>query len=127
MGFLFILYLSRDTKEYRIVKYEDAIAPISLNGTERFGYLRGSVFYSKNRFIGGDEVLIGARCKENELMKFNINSKTLKTVSHDSFYRLSDINSPFIISKKANNDTIVVKKDDCIFYFKLSDYDGPYQ
>ncbi|GEM_PF-718166 len=126
VSFVFLFYIFNEMKAYKIVKYEDSIPPIYLKGSEGFGSLRGSVFYEPNRFVGS-EILIKAICNPDILKQYNISYKTLKTLSHNTNFRIFELDLPYTLSKNANSDIIIIKKDSCVFYFKMYEYEGPYK
>jgi hypothetical protein len=126
-GFVFsIIYSKWRSKNYKAVTATEKIDTINLTGDEKYGYLRGAVFYKPNRFIS-EAILLDVDCNnETAYEKNDSDPNTLKHMAYPSPYYLSDLSRPFILYK--STDSIInIRKQGCLMRFKLSKYDGPYK
>lgn len=93
-----------------IIERQMEISSVVVDGS--YGYGRGGIYISRDSVIGMSSMLIGDDLQNNELWKI------VYRRSHR--YRLGDLSFPYELSKKANNDTIVVHKDRYEFKFLLN-------
>lgn len=114
---LFIYLSAKQARNYVAADFRTAIKPTVVNGKSEFGSLRGALFYEENNFIDKAAPLIGNNPVDNKLWESHGPAIDLNNERHQ--YTLGNLKLPFAISKEASSDTLVVKKDNITFKFKL--------
>ncbi len=111
MIIIFIVLIRRDNKRistYIMVNHKMKIDSINITGNEiNYGLTRGAIFFKEVYYIKTSSKLVENKDNYNKwqyepIISFNPNPPE---------HRLFDLGFPFIIYKKANNDTLNVIKD----------------
>ena len=105
---LIILIGNKVVTKYKQANIETEIDSKIIFGNEKYGYLRGAVFYSKNKYVSASATLIG----DNPTSNIWKSAGPIKDFD-DIPYRhtLNDLSFPYSLKKKEKNDTIFVQKD----------------
>lgn len=114
---LFIYLSNKQAGKYKSADFNTEIKPTEVNRKEVFGSLRGALFYKKNWFIDKGALLVGNNPVDKKL--WDSYGPAIDLNSEPHHYTLGDLKLPFIVSKQANSDIILVKKDSLTFKFKL--------
>lgn len=116
--FGFAVYMSwKSAEKYVEAGFATEIKPVMVDGKKHFGSLRASIFYEENKFINSSAELVGNNPVDKELWDSHGPVVDLNNLPHQ--YTIGDMALPYMISKQANNDTIVVIKNNIKFRFKL--------
>lgn len=108
--FVLIVYISnKNTAKFIEADFNTEIKPVELNGSETYGSLRGGLFYEKNKFLSTSAKLIFDDSKDKIIWKSH--GPLVDFDNNPHHYTLDDLSFPYIISKQADNDTIVVIKN----------------
>ncbi len=105
---LIILIGNKVVTRYKQANIETEIDSKIILGNEKYGYLRGAVFYSKDKYVSASATLIG------DSPASNIWKSAGPIIDFDNIpYRhtLNDLSFPYSLRKKERNDTILVQKD----------------
>lgn len=109
------------TWNYQANKYikltpEMKIDTTEITGDEKFGVLRGAVFFDNGYFIDTSAKLVVNSCKR---MDWKSNGPLFDLHSKPHEYTLTDLGLPYTVYKKANEDTLHVEKDGCVLKFLI--------
>ncbi|NJM14990.1 MAG: hypothetical protein HC896_06060 [Bacteroidales bacterium] len=117
IGFIALVKLAdKQAAKYVRLDYKMKIDTTKIVGNERYGALRGAIFFKKGYFIDTSAKLVENRCNYN---KWVTNGPVIDLNSESHEYTLDDLGLPFIVYKKANSDTLNVVKDGCNLKFLI--------
>ena len=109
IGFITLVQLhNKQANKYIKLNSQMKIDSTRITGNEKYGMLRGAVFYKKEYFIGKSAKLIENNCEFNS---WESNGPIIDLNSKPHDYTLGDLGLPYIVYKKANTDTLNVVKD----------------
>lgn len=117
---LFVLIVcisNRSTAKYIEADFNTEIKPTELNGSETYGSLRGGLFYEKNKFLSTSAKFIFNNSIDKNIWKSH--GPLIDFNNNPHHYTLDDLSFPYIISKQADNDTIVVIKNGISIKFTM--------
>ncbi|MDY0336147.1 MAG: hypothetical protein RBR47_14430 [Bacteroidales bacterium] len=108
VGFIFLIILTNhQAGKYVKLNHQMRIDSTLITGNEKYGALRGAVFYKKEHFISTSAKLLSNPCNydiwksHGPLIDFN---------NEPHNYTLDDLRLPYIVFKASNNDTLFVEK-----------------
>lgn len=115
--FLMAIYFSNKRAEkYGIADYGTEIQPTFLKGGLSFGEGRGGLYFKNDTSVSLSSTYIEG---SSNFTGWQNNGPIIDFDSIPYIYCLSDVPFPFTISKKKNNDTIVIRKGNYTLKFKL--------
>ena len=114
--FLLIIITNIQDKNIVVVNRETNVDSVEITGYEGYGSGRGGIFYKKDHCISTSAKLIENNCGFNS-WKSNGPIIDLNNKPHE--YTLDDLGLPYVVYKRANSDTLHIKKDGCVLKFLL--------
>jgi hypothetical protein len=109
---LFVLIVcisNKSTAKYIEADFNTEIKPTELNGSETYGILRGGLFYEKNKFLSTSAKFIFNNSIDKNIWESH--GPLIDFNNNPHHYTLDDLSLPYIISKQADSDTIIVIKN----------------
>lgn len=116
-GFIGLILLSKhQSSRYLEAGHNMEIDTTFISGDEGFGALRGAVFYKENYFVSSAAKLIENPCNYQD---WKSDGPIIDFNSRPHVYSLDDLDLPYALFKKPDNDTLHVFKDGCELVFLL--------
>lgn len=116
-GFIGLILISNQQASHYIEAcFDTEIDTIQITGYEKYGSLRGAVFYKKSMFVNTSALLIENPFNYND---WKSNGPIIDFNSEPHSYTLDDLGLPYTLAKKANSDTIYIEKDGHILKFLM--------
>ena len=116
--FILVCYIEHlQVKKLMVVEKATELRDVLIEEGASIGPGRGGICFGENRdsVISMSSELIGDR--QCEKLWHDHGTKIIGGGPY--YYRLGDLYPPYVLSKKANNDTIVAQKDGYVFMFLL--------
>ncbi|MBN2612906.1 MAG: hypothetical protein JXB00_15225 [Bacteroidales bacterium] len=118
IGFIILIMISnKQASNYVALSFEMKLDSIEISGDEKYGNLRGAIFFKKDYYIATSARFIGDDCDYNNWI-YNGPNIDLNTKPHK--YTLDDLGLPFLVYKMANNDTLQIIKNGCLIKFLIN-------
>lgn len=117
LGFVIVVatWNSQAGKYIKLIP-EMKIDPNYIIGDEKYGLLRGAVFYKKGHFIDTSAKLVENNCN---YVNWQSNGPLIDLNTEPHKYTLDDLGLPYMVYKKANSDTLYVEKKGCLLKFLI--------
>jgi len=112
-----IFFSNQSAKKYKTADFKTEIKASKIDGKEGYGSLGGTIFYADKEGIASSAELINNEFIDEKYWKSH--GPLVDFDKNHHHYSIDDLKFPYVLSKKANCDTIIVMKDNVKFSFKM--------